>query len=46
MKDRLELKISPSDKAIIKAQAKKYGLTTSGYVRLKLLNSKYLNDDV
>jgi len=44
MKDRLELKISPSDKAII--QAKKYGLTKSGYVRLKLLNSKYLNDDV
>jgi len=30
MKDRLELKISPSDKAITQAQAKKYGLTKSG----------------
>ena len=31
MKDRLELKISPSDKAITQAQAKKYGLTKSGW---------------
>ena len=39
MKEHIHLKISASDKKELASQAKKLGLSLSGYIRLRLSNS-------
>jgi len=45
MKEHIHLKISASDKQELARQAKKLGLSLSGYIRLRLSNN-YLQREI
>ena len=45
MKEHIHLKISASDKQELASQAKKLGLSLSGYIRLRLSNN-YLQREI